>query len=101
MVLRTVRYDAMFAWRLARFRQDRQAGIECSIFRNEGSIRSSDLIREAQDLAWGRWPGERLFTYIDPEAVRSPNPGYCFKVCGWRTCGASRRGLLILERRPQ
>lgn len=100
MVLRTVAYDALFAWRLARFRHDSQAGIECSIFRNEGSIRSSDLISEAQDLAWERWPGERLFTYVDPLKVASPNPGYCFKVVGWKRCGVSRKGLILLENVP-
>ena len=96
MVLRTFAWDALWAWRLSRYRQDRQTGVECSIFRNEGPILSSDLIREAVAWARKRWPGERLFTFVRPGAV-SENPGYCFKVAGWRHVGESAKGLHILE----
>ena len=49
--------------------------------------------------AWKRWPGERLYTYVDPKKIKSTNPGYCFKVCGWRKCGVTKhRKLHILER---
>jgi hypothetical protein len=30
--------------------------------------------------------------------VRSTNPGFCFLVAGWRRCGRTKGGLLILER---
>jgi hypothetical protein len=82
-------------------RQDRQAGVFCSVFRNESPILSSDLIREAMDLAWRRWPGERLFTYVNPAKIRSTNPGACFKYAGWRCCGMSKGGLVILECLPE
>ncbi len=60
---------------------------------------ASELIREADELADRRWPGERHFTYVNPRAVRSSNPGYCFKQAGWRFCGITkRRRLHILER---
>ena len=44
-------------------------------------------------------PGERMFTYVNPKLIRSANPGYCFKVCGWRICGVTKkRKLIILEK---
>ncbi len=72
VVLLTERSDALFAWRLQRFRKDAQTGIECAVFRNEGGQRSSALVQEAVVLAWKRWPGQRLFTFVDPSKVRSP-----------------------------
>ena len=78
-----------------------ERGIMCTIFRNEGPLRSSDLILEAEQLAWRRWPGQRLFTYVWPAKVKSANPGYCFKCAGWRQCGRNADGrLIILEKKP-
>ena len=92
--------DAIFIWR--KFRSmDNQEGINCAVFRNEGNARSSDMILDAMQIAWARWPGERLYTYVNPRKIKSPNPGYCFKKAGWRTCGETKaRKLLILEVRP-
>lgn len=107
MVLLTTRCDALFVWRAERFRADGQVGVGCSVFRNEGPVRSSVLIAEAVALAWQRWPGERLFTYVDPRSVASANPGYCFKRAGWQLVRrddgqpfTSTRGLLLLELLP-
>lgn len=105
-VLVTHDNGALFVWR--RFQDDSgQVGVNCAVFRREsGDRRASDLIREAMAVAWGRWPGERLYTYVDPAEVASPNPGYCFKVAGWRFCGRTkgghgRRRLDILECLPE
>lgn len=106
MVLLTPDARAIFAWR--KFIDDaidvttgtRQRGVNCAVFRREGGAPASDLIRAADDLAWERWPGERHYTYVDPSEVRSPNPGYCFLRAGWRRCGLTKGGLLILERLP-
>lgn len=97
LVLLTPCRRALFVWR--KFRSmDKQIGVNCAVFRNEGAGRSSDLIRDAMHLAWQRWPGERLYTYVNPRRVRSKNPGYCFLVAGWRKCGRTKaRDLLILE----
>lgn len=81
-------------------RYDKQVGVCCTLFRNESRVLSSDLIREADELAWARWPGERHFTYVSPSKVRSTNPGACFKMAGWRRCGESKGGLVILEILP-
>jgi hypothetical protein len=79
---------------------DGQSGVCCSIFRREGGPRASVLVTEAMAVAWKRWPGERLYTYVNPKKVRSSNPGCCFKKCGWRVCGRTKGGLVILEVKP-
>lgn len=98
MVLMTFNCDALFVWR--KFKDDSgQQGVNCSIFRNESPILSSVLIEEACQLAWKRWPGERLYTYVDGSKVKSRNPGYCFKKAGFQTCGITKwNKLIILER---
>jgi hypothetical protein len=98
LVLLSVNADALFVWRKTNYRKDTQTGIECSVFRNESTRRSSDLIREAVEIARQRWPDEpRLFTFVHPRKIKSANPGYCFKMAGWRQCGTSSKGLIILE----
>lgn len=102
MALLSVAGDALFCWRRMAFPDMAgQAGVNCCVFRNEGPVLSSLLIREACVLAWRRWPGERLFTYVNPRKVTSTNPGYCFKAAGWRRCGETKvNRLVILERLP-
>lgn len=99
MVLTTEQYDALFVWR--KFKSDDgQEGVNCAVFRNESRYLSSDLIIEAEQLAWSKWPGERLYTYVNPRKIKSVNPGYCFKMAGWRSCGITSKGLIILEKLP-
>jgi hypothetical protein len=103
LVLLTTRCDALFAWqRNTGPRLDGQEGVICTVFRNEGPVLSSDLIREADEIAWRRWPGTRLFTYVWDAKIRSANPGYCFKMAGWKPCGRNADGrLTILECLPE
>jgi hypothetical protein len=99
MVLMTTDGRALFVWRKF-IDASGQRGINCAIFRNEGEILSSELILEAEQLAWGRWPGERLYTYVNPKRIKSTNPGYCFKLAGWSICGKTKvNKLIILEKR--
>lgn len=103
MVLLTQDCLAVWAWLNPRddLRNDGQQGVLCSVFRNEGPVRSSDLIREADALAWEKWPDQqRHYTFVDPGSVRSINPGYCYRMAGWRRCGKSQRGRVIFERLP-
>ena len=97
LALKTPDSRALCIWRNF-ISMDDQTGVNCSIFRNEGSRfgRSSALLDEAQSLAWARWPGARLYTYVNPKKVQSPNPGYCFKVLGWKHVGETKSGLHIL-----
>jgi hypothetical protein len=72
--------------------------VNCAIFRNEGAGLSSELLLSGMQIAWQRWPGERLYTYVDPIRVQSENPGYCFLKAGWRKCGITKsRKLIIME----
>lgn len=100
MVLLTPQKDALFVWR--RFiDKSGQEGVNCAVFRNESGQLASTLILAAEQIAWSRWPRERLYTYVDASAVRSSNPGYCYLMAGWRKCGFTQsRGLLILEKFP-
>jgi hypothetical protein len=99
MVLLTSDGLALFVWR--KFRSgDGQQGVNCATFRNEGPYLSSELILEAEALAWERWPGERLYTYVNGLKVKSSNPGWCFQCAGWKKCGVSKGGLIILEKMP-
>lgn len=106
LILLTGDCRALFAWQrnVGAPRLDGQEGVCCTVFRNEGPVLSSDLIREAQEIAWRRWPGERLFTYVwDAKVATSKQrgratAGWCFRKAGWRTCGRNADGrLTILE----
>ena len=97
LVLITPLSDALFVWRKF-ISDDSQEGINCAVFRNESEYLSSDLIREADIIADERWPGERHYTYVNPDRIQSLNPGYCFIKAGWQRCGVTRGGLIILER---
>lgn len=100
LVLITPNKDALFVWRKNKYRQDGQKGVECSIFRNEGKWLSSKLIKQAVKFARGKWPGSRLFTYVNPGAIKSTDPGHCFKQAGWRKIGTNNSGKLILLEAP-
>lgn len=97
VVLRTKAGDACFVWR--RFKDDSgQQGINCAVFRNEGQHRSSELVHQADEIADCLWPDRRHYTYVNPEAIRSTNPGFCFIAAGWRRSGRTKSGLIVLER---
>lgn len=97
VVLRTYAGDACWVWR--RFIDDSgQTGINCAVFRNESPHRSSELVRQADAIADCVWPGVRHYTYVNAARVKSANPGWCFLVAGWRRCGRTKGGLMILER---
>lgn len=61
--------------------------------------KSSEVILEAERMAFERWGPNRLYTYVDPKKISSPNPGYCFKMAGWKFAGISKSGkhLLVKE----
>lgn len=98
LVLLTPDADALFAWR--KFKDDSgQAGVCCSVFRNESVQRASDLILAAEEIARLKWRAERRFyTHVNPEKVKGTCPGYCFIRAGWKRCGVTKSGLLILEK---
>ena len=91
---------ALFVWLHAKpeFRADGIDGINCTIFRNESPILSSFLILQAENFARERWPGKKLFTYVNPKKVQSKKPGWCFIKAGWKQVGISKKGLLLFEK---
>ena len=102
LVLLSADCRAVFGWRKF-ISSAGEEGINCAFFRNErafgGAVLSSDLIMAAELLAWQKWPGERLYTYVDGAAVKSSNPGYCFLMAGWRRLERkTASGLLLFEK---
>jgi hypothetical protein len=77
-------------------RKDGLHAIECTLFRNESGILSSDLVREATALIlqWPRaldvdWP-DGAITGIKSSATarrrsRSALPGRCYRAAGWES----------------
>ena len=106
IVLMTADARAIFVWR--KFVDDcidgrsgqRQEGVNCAVFRREGgAAQASALILAAEEIAWSKWPSERFYTYGDARKVRPKrDPGRCFRRAGWRPCGYTKSGLLILEK---
>lgn len=82
---------------------DGQTGVNCAVYRNEGHETASKMLLEAMEIAWNRWPGERLFTYVNPRKIKytmersRPVWGWCFYKAGWSFAGLTSRGLHILE----
>ncbi len=80
---------ALWCWRKVE-----DEGIYCSVFHNEGNILSSELIKEADLLAWQRWEDKRHYTHVNPREVYGD--GKCFKVAGWRKLkGRTKKSRLI------
>jgi len=77
-------------------------GWTCTIFRNVGPALSSDLILDAEQALVGRSIGpDGMLTYVWDRKVRSLNPGYCFKVAGWKRVGRSADGRkTLLQKLP-
>lgn len=77
-------------------------GWTCTIFRNESSILSSELVVEAEDMLFaesGEIGLDGMLTYVWDRKVASANPGYCFKKAGWCAIGRSADGKKTLLRK--
>jgi hypothetical protein len=103
LVLLTPDELAVFGW----WRPDPSSGITamngldgwtCTIFRNTGPTLSSELILDAERELLTRYDcgPDGLITYVRDDKIRSPNPGYCFKMAGWSVTGRSADGLKTL-----
>lgn len=105
LLLLTSDGGALCAWRRERHRADGQRGVECCIFRREQGDLASVLLATAMSRATAKWPGERMFTFIDPRKVQPtmvrghPVWGFVFYRCGWHFAGLTAKGLHILETR--
>jgi hypothetical protein len=100
------RPQAIFAWRLERYRRDQDYGANCAFFRNESPLRASALLLAAEEHARRRWPYiPRFFTLIDTTKVKptwrrgAPVWGYSYIKAGWEVLPQrTQRGLLRLEK---
>ena len=101
LVLRNAEASVLFVWMFPdpTMRMDGQTGYNCAIFRNESPRLSSEIILEAERMAFEKWGLNRMYTYIDPAKIKSRNPGYCFKAAGWRFVRVTPSGkhLLVKE----
>lgn len=108
IVLLTSDADALWvsSWPFAEYVKHQWAGAWiCSLFRNESTVRSSDLIREAvaiTRLIWGEPPTIGMVTFVDTSKVRKKRDfGRCYRRAGWRLCGTTKGGLLALQIAPE
>ena len=92
------------SWPFAEYVKHAWAGAwVCSLFRNEGAALSSDLIRQAVAATrayYGPPPDLGIITFVLPSAIRSANPGYCYKKAGWKLVGAAKDGKPCLQQLP-
>lgn len=115
----------LFGFLFQQKRDDGQAGINCTVFRNLSSRLSSEIILESERLAFSEWlprhPDlcelriDRMFTYVDAGKLRVTKtrgrevchypPGRCFIEAGWQLvrdasgrCYQSTNGLHLLEK---
>ena len=96
IALRTLAGDAFFVWR--KFIDDSgQQGVNNAIFINKSDYLSSELIGQACAVADVAWPNQRRYTYVDTKKIRPTNPGFCYLKAGWRRCGFTKSGLMVLE----
>jgi hypothetical protein len=84
IVIRNSEGTLLFGWLWQQYRDDRESGYNCSIFRNESGRLCSEIILECEEIVIKCWGLNRFFTYVDPSEITSPNPGYCFKKAGWK-----------------
>lgn len=75
-----------------------------ALFRNESPVLSSRLIREAVAVTRWYWPAVPdlgLITFVDPGAIRSTNPGYCYLQAGFRRLRErTKSGQRVLQLLP-
>src|SRR5262245_17925661 len=67
LVLRNTEGTVLFGWVYPdpTMRMDGQKGYNCAIFRNESRRRSSEIILEAERMAFEKWGPNRVYTYVD------------------------------------
>lgn len=107
LALRTIEGDAgwLTSWPLPEHTtHGRGDAFVCSLFRNESSALSSELIGEAVAATrhvWGVAPAGFL-TFVDLERIRRKrDQGRCFRRAGFEPIGYTRdRGLLVLRLEP-
>ena len=99
LVMVTPEYDALWVWR--KFIDDSgEKGVCCSVFRNESSRLSSQMILDAEEFLPCKWPTEtRLYTLVNAELTRKKrDPGRCFRKAGYCYVRTLESGLLVFAK---
>ena len=77
----------------------------CSIFRNESTTLSSDLVRAAVAATrhcWGTPPEQGFVSFVDADKVRHKrDPGRCYLKAGWKRVGETKSGKVALQLPPE
>lgn len=94
------------SWPFAEYVRHEWAGAWlCSLFRNEGAGRASDLIRSAvaaTRACFGEPPALGMVTFVDRAKTRPKrDPGHSFIIAGFRPCGETKGGLAALQMLPE
>lgn len=92
LVLRDTEGRVLFGWMYPQpeMRMDGMRGYNCAIFRTESDRKASDIILEAERLAFEKWGPNHLYTYIDPRKTRTIKchgrrvVGFSFRKAGWK-----------------
>jgi hypothetical protein len=107
VVLLTDAADALWvtSWPFTEYVKHAWAGAWlCSLFRNEGPVLSSVLIRDAVAATraiWGEPPPLGMVTFIDAGKVRHKrDPGRCYLRAGFERCGVTAGGLIVVRLAP-
>jgi hypothetical protein len=107
LVLLTADRSAVWvtSWPIAEYVKHAWAGAwTCSLFRNEGTALSSELIARAVAHTRAHWPevpAGGFVTFVDPARTRRKrDPGRCFRRAGWRHVGFTAGGLYVLQQLP-
>lgn len=108
LVLLTENADALWvtSWPFAQYVKHAWAGAWVnSLFRNEGEVLSSLLIREAVAATIAYWqevPELGMVTFIDTKKVRKKRDwGRCYRKAGFEHCGWTKGGLFALQMKPE
>lgn len=107
LVLLTPAADALWvtSWPFAQYTKHQWAGAWMnSLFRNEGPVLSSELIREAEAITRGQLgepPCLGFVTFVDPDKIRRKRaPGRCYRRAGWHHVGFTAGGLFAFQHLP-
>lgn len=84
---------AVILWKRKPF-QPGKSGVRCSIFVNNSEKLSSELLRDAVDVARLFWLESTFFVHLNPRFFPE-NAEKTFKECGWEYHGESREGYPI------
>lgn len=92
----------VFAWQWPKdgIRRDGQNGYNNTLFHRSAGCPylASEIVLVAEQAVVEHWGEGRAYTYIDADKVRSVNPGYCYKMAGWKQVGISKSGKPLLEK---